>query len=87
MARKSGEVAEKVGRRWRIRWLGAFRLLRVGTLVTQLLYCLLACLLAAPQVERTAVEPHMARLLHCMLLCFKDMAWPVRDAACVACGR
>jgi len=39
------------------------------------------------QVDRTAVEPHMARLLHCMLLCFKDMAWPVRDAACVACGR
>lgn len=39
------------------------------------------------QVDRNAVEPHMARLLHCMLLCFKDMAWPVRDAACVACGR
>jgi hypothetical protein len=39
------------------------------------------------QGDRTAVEPHMARLLHCMLLCFKDMAWPVRDAACVACGR
>lgn len=39
------------------------------------------------QVDRAAVEPHMPRLLRALLMCFKDMAWPVRDAACVACGR
>jgi hypothetical protein len=39
------------------------------------------------KVDRHAVAPHVPVLLRALLLCFKDMSWPVRDAACVACGR
>ena len=39
------------------------------------------------QVDRTAVSPHVGDLLAALILCFKDMGWPVRDAACTAFGR
>jgi len=39
------------------------------------------------KIERTAVLPHAATLLTALLDCFKDESWPVRDAACAACGR
>lgn len=39
------------------------------------------------KVDRQAVSPHVPDLLRALLLCFKDSSWPVRDAACTACGR
>lgn len=39
------------------------------------------------KVDRGAVAPHVPRLLRALVTCFKDASWPVRDAACVACGR
>eukprot|EP00879_Flechtneria_rotunda_P017789 GHRR01018648.1.p1 GENE.GHRR01018648.1~~GHRR01018648.1.p1 ORF type:complete len:558 (+),score=195.68 GHRR01018648.1:134-1807(+) len=39
------------------------------------------------KVDRQAVAPHVPDLLRVLLLCFKDSSWPVRDAACTACGR
>ena len=42
---------------------------------------------AALQVDRQAVSPFVPRLLRALLMCFKDASWPVRDAACLACGR
>lgn len=39
------------------------------------------------KIDKAAVAPHVAALLRALILCFKDMSWPVRDAACVACGR
>lgn len=39
------------------------------------------------KVDHDAVAPHVPRLLRALLACFKDASWPVRDAACVACGR
>jgi hypothetical protein len=39
------------------------------------------------KVDKAAVAPHVPALLRALILCFKDMSWPVRDAACVACGR
>eukprot|EP00878_Enallax_costatus_P010189 GHUV01010637.1.p2 GENE.GHUV01010637.1~~GHUV01010637.1.p2 ORF type:complete len:334 (+),score=84.12 GHUV01010637.1:2064-3065(+) len=39
------------------------------------------------KVDRQAVAPHVPDLLRALLLCFKDSSWPVRDAACTACGR
>ncbi len=39
------------------------------------------------QVEGAVVCPHLPDLLRALLLCCKDMAWPVRDAACVSAGR
>jgi hypothetical protein len=38
------------------------------------------------KVERGAVAPHVPPLLRALLACFKDASWPVRDAACLACG-
>lgn len=38
------------------------------------------------KIDRTAVRPHIPRLLEALLVCFNDDSWPVRDAACVACG-
>jgi hypothetical protein len=29
---------------------------------------------------------HIPKLLACLIDCFKDASWPVRDAACLACG-
>lgn len=34
-----------------------------------------------------AAEAHAPRLLRALVLCFKDASWPVRAAACEACGR
>lgn len=39
------------------------------------------------QVDRTAVTPHVPTLLRALTFTFKDASWPVRDAACSACGR
>ncbi|EFN56492.1 expressed protein [Chlorella variabilis] len=39
------------------------------------------------KVDRQAVSPFVPRLLRALLMCFKDASWPVRDAACLACGR
>lgn len=39
------------------------------------------------KVDKRAVSPHVPDLLRALLLCFKDSSWPVRDAACTACGR
>ncbi|XP_071164390.1 uncharacterized protein [Mytilus edulis] len=38
------------------------------------------------KIERNAVRSHVPRLLAALLVCFNDDSWPVRDAACVACG-
>lgn len=38
------------------------------------------------KIDRTAVRSHIPRLLAALLICFNDDSWPVRDAACVACG-
>ncbi|XP_063218137.1 uncharacterized protein LOC134528448 isoform X1 [Bacillus rossius redtenbacheri] len=40
----------------------------------------------ASKIQARAVRPYVSRLLHTLLLCFRDDSWPVRDAACVACG-
>ena len=39
------------------------------------------------KVDKPAVAPHVPRLLRALLTCFRDASWPVRDAACLACGR
>lgn len=39
------------------------------------------------QVNPSAVAPLLPDMVRAMLLCCKDMAWPVRDAGCVAAGR
>ncbi|KAI7841245.1 hypothetical protein COHA_005082 [Chlorella ohadii] len=39
------------------------------------------------KVDKQAVAPFVPRLLRALVLCFKDASWPVRDAACLACGR
>ena len=39
------------------------------------------------KVDADAVAPHVPRLLSCLLTCFRDASWPVRDAACLATGR
>jgi hypothetical protein len=39
------------------------------------------------KVDPSAVRPHVEPLLRSLLLCFKDLGWPVRDAACGALGR
>ena len=47
-----------------------------------------ACASVAEVLSRVdAAEPHAPRLLRALLLCFKDASWPVRAAACDACGR
>jgi ferredoxin len=38
-------------------------------------------------VDKAAVAPFVPRLLRALIMCFKDASWPVRDAACLACGR
>ncbi len=37
-------------------------------------------------VNRDRVKSHVTEMLKCLIDCFKDQSWPVRDAACVACG-
>ena len=39
------------------------------------------------KVDRTAVAPYVRRLIQALVNCFKDASWPVRDAACCACGQ
>ncbi|GMH32577.1 hypothetical protein BSKO_00411 [Bryopsis sp. KO-2023] len=39
------------------------------------------------KVESTAIQEFVPRLLASLINCFKDASWPVRDAACQACGR
>ncbi|KAL4425118.1 hypothetical protein ABPG77_008223 [Micractinium sp. CCAP 211/92] len=39
------------------------------------------------KVDKEAVAPYVPRLLRALIMCFKDASWPVRDAACLACGR
>jgi hypothetical protein len=36
--------------------------------------------------ERKNFGPYVDELLEALIDCFKDESWPVRDAACVACG-
>jgi hypothetical protein len=36
--------------------------------------------------SKAPFKPHITSLLEALLDCFKDESWPVRDAACVACG-
>ena len=40
-------------------------------------------------IDEAGKEPfrtHIPALLEALVDCFKDESWPVRDAACVACG-
>ena len=37
-------------------------------------------------LDRVAVAPHVQALLGALLQSFHDQSWPVRDAACIACG-
>nr|XP_039248911.1 uncharacterized protein LOC120326658 [Styela clava] len=38
------------------------------------------------KVNPQALKQHIVSLLNALLECFRDDSWPVRDAACVACG-
>ncbi|XP_068751859.1 uncharacterized protein [Montipora capricornis] len=38
------------------------------------------------KVNPDSLRPHVSDLLRALICCFKDDSWPVRDAACVACG-
>eukprot|EP00118_Oscarella_pearsei_P001458 m.7493 g.7493 ORF g.7493 m.7493 type:complete len:648 (+) comp18796_c0_seq1:28-1971(+) len=38
------------------------------------------------KIGHSAMQPHVQRLLPSLLTCFRDDSWPVRDAACIACG-
>ncbi|XP_071441316.1 uncharacterized protein [Hetaerina americana] len=38
------------------------------------------------KIRPEAVRPYVDRLLNTLLTCFRDYSWPVRDAACLACG-
>ncbi|XP_013398368.1 uncharacterized protein LOC106164872 [Lingula anatina] len=38
------------------------------------------------KIDKDVVRPHVSRLLDALLVCFADQSWPVRDAACIACG-
>ena len=38
------------------------------------------------KVSKEILSPHVPSLLSTLLVCFKDDCWPVRDAACLACG-
>ncbi|XP_069947030.1 uncharacterized protein [Cherax quadricarinatus] len=40
----------------------------------------------ALKISTEAVRAHVPDLLHTLTVCFNDDSWPVRDAACVACG-
>ena len=40
----------------------------------------------ATKLPGHSVQPFVSRLLGALLQCFTDDSWPVRDAACVACG-
>ncbi|RMX42240.1 hypothetical protein pdam_00011613 [Pocillopora damicornis] len=38
------------------------------------------------KVSQDSLRSHVSELLQALVFCFKDDSWPVRDAACVACG-
>ncbi|GFO50484.1 Arm repeat-containing protein, partial [Plakobranchus ocellatus] len=38
------------------------------------------------KIDKTVVTAHVPRLLETLVICFNDDSWPVRDAACIACG-
>ncbi|XP_022785332.1 uncharacterized protein LOC111325729 [Stylophora pistillata] len=38
------------------------------------------------KVSQDSLRSHVSDLLQALVCCFKDDSWPVRDAACVACG-
>ncbi|XP_072032350.1 uncharacterized protein [Amphiura filiformis] len=38
------------------------------------------------KIDSDVVRPYVNVLLKALLVCFKDDSWPVRDAACIACG-
>ncbi|XP_064483723.1 uncharacterized protein LOC135396603 [Ornithodoros turicata] len=40
----------------------------------------------ASKIKPEVVRPYVTRLLQTLIICFQDEAWPVRDAACLACG-
>ncbi|GIX77823.1 uncharacterized protein CEXT_208401 [Caerostris extrusa] len=40
----------------------------------------------ASKVDRESTKPYVSQLLQTLLDCFCDDSWPVRDAACLACG-
>jgi hypothetical protein len=40
----------------------------------------------ASKIGPQATRPYVERLLNTLLVCFQDDSWPVRDAACLACG-
>ncbi len=39
------------------------------------------------KINQDVVRPFVTSLLEGLLDCFKDDSWPVRDAACIACGK
>ena len=39
------------------------------------------------KVEKQSISQHVPILLKALINCFKDASWPVRDAACLACGK
>lgn len=40
----------------------------------------------ASKVDQESTKPYVSQLLQTLLECFSDDSWPVRDAACLACG-
>lgn len=40
----------------------------------------------ASKIDKETVRPYVHTLLDTLLRCFQDDSWPVRDAACLACG-
>ncbi|XP_046749618.1 uncharacterized protein LOC124413223 isoform X2 [Diprion similis] len=40
----------------------------------------------ATKIDSECVRPHVQQLLSALGICFQDDFWPVRDAACLACG-
>ncbi|ESO94206.1 hypothetical protein LOTGIDRAFT_232463 [Lottia gigantea] len=38
------------------------------------------------KAKKEVVSPYISQLLDALIICFNDDSWPVRDAACVACG-
>lgn len=39
------------------------------------------------KISKSSIESHVPRLITALVNCFKDASWPVRDAACIACGK
>ncbi|KAI2509321.1 HEAT repeat [Fragilaria crotonensis] len=47
----------------------------------------LALKLGTSPKHADSLAPHVQTLLQALLMCFHDESWPVRDEACLACGR